>query len=85
MIMGRQPKIRDILWDFTEEFCKGNIPKVSDYNHVFTSKRKQRKLMEHLIAAKTAYLIAHPELDLAEDSESLPKLFTMLKSLRKRR
>lgn len=83
--MGKQPKTRDILWDFTEEFCKGNIPKVSDYQHIFKNKRKQRILMEDLIAAKIAYLIAHPELDLAEDSETLPKLFKMFKSLKKRR
>jgi hypothetical protein len=83
--MGRRPKICDILWDFTEEFCKGNIPKVSNYEHIFKNKRKQKILMEDLISAKIAYLIAHPELDLAEDSETLSKLFIMLKSLRKRR
>lgn len=80
-----KPKIQDILWDFTEEFCKGNIPKVSDYQHVFKNKRKQKTLMEDLIAAKIAFLIAHPELDLVEDSESLPKLFKMLSLYRKRR
>lgn len=79
------PGSKDILWEFSEELIQGKNPKVSDYRNYFKNRKKQTELMKDLIACKMAFLIAHPDLNKKEDSESLENLINMLKFLSKRR
>lgn len=73
-------KPEDILWQFSEELIQGQSPRISDYQNYFKKQRKQNELMKELIALKIAFLIAHPELNIKEDPESLDNLINMLKS-----
>lgn len=76
----RKRGIEDVVFAFTEEFIKGRNPRISRYLKDF--KGDKEKLQGLLIAAKIAYIAAHPHLDIPGDEESLQRL---LKGLNKRR
>lgn len=73
-------QIDDIVWQFSEEFTSGKIPKVSCYINRFHGPNKaKREFLELLISTKIAYLATHPKLALEEQDETISKLLTLLK------
>lgn len=64
---------------FTEQYPKGRNPRISYYVHNF--KGNKQKLAEELMAVKIAYLIAHPQLDIKEDEESLKNLLIAFRKI----
>lgn len=75
----KKKRDQDILWEFTEEFAKGRIPRIEDFLHAVEDNKQE--LLEDLIAAKISYLIAHPQLNIPDDEESLENLLKKLKTL----
>lgn len=74
-------KIDSIVDAFTEEYTKGRNPRISYYLDRF--KGNKDRLQEELVAIKIAYLIAHPQLDIKGDEESLKNLLAAYKAITK--
>ena len=75
-------QIDDIVWQFSEEFTCGKIPKVVTYISCFHGTPSAKRLLfELLISTKIAYLASHPKLALEEQDETISKLLTLLKTL----
>lgn len=74
-------RIEDVVFAFTEEFIKGCNPRISHYLKDF--KGDKEKLQGLLIAAKIAYIAAHPHLNIPGDEESLERLLQALKREKK--
>lgn len=77
-------QIDDIVWQFSEEFTSGKIPKVSGYINRFHGPYKaKREFLELLISTKLAYLATHPRLACLETDESISNLIKMFKDISK--
>ena len=73
-------QIDDIVWQFSEEFTCGKIPKVSAYIRYFHGPHEDKQLLlELLISTKIAYLATHPKLASLEQDETISNLLALLK------